>query len=246
MEKTFTTPARGDVYELTVNVEMCWCATGTLSDETLRTKITARVPGVLAELKAAARPVARGFLPFRPDEAEGPVAAAILRAVNGELAATPDEDGVVLNCTPRVRVQMDPVIRDLQRPFVENQLKQEARYDLSELAARRLGDLRIVWRDFITAGLAEWETPYAVSLAQQPDLAFKLLFSMREDRREEARGLVGTVAQVASGHDRLDLLEFAVASDSALRRTYELLGLPLPTPGPDSLFGTAPNAEETP
>lgn len=34
----------------------------------------------------------------------------------------------------------------------------------------------------------------------------------------------------------MDLLEFAVASDSALRKTYELLGLPLPDPGPDSLF----------
>ncbi len=248
-EITFTTPARGDVYDFTMKVELCWCATGATTDDVLHAKINSRRSDMTAEIKTAARPVARRFAPYRPGDAEMPVTVAVTGAVESALAAVPDEDGVVVNCTPRVRVEMADAIRELQRPLVAAQVKLDGRYDLSALAAQRLGELRVIWRDFIADGLPEWETPYAISLAQQPDQAARELFAMRKDRRDEASTLVETVAHVATGHDRLDLLEFAVVSDSALRKTYELLGLPLPDPGPDSLFsgpGNGTTGDPTP
>ncbi|MFI6393733.1 hypothetical protein [Nonomuraea sp. NPDC050540] len=235
---TFGTPARGDSYDFLVTAELCWCATGARSQDELLQKIKDRSAEIDAEIKAAARPVARRFVPYRPGDAEQAVGAAMRGAVEAALAAVPDPDGVVLNCTPRVRVDMHDDIKTLQRKYVAEQVEVEARHDRSTLEAERLGELRVVWRDFIADGLPDWKTPYAVSMALQPELSAKLLFALRKDRREEAQGLVETVAQVATGHERLDLLEFAVASDSALRKTYELLGLQLPDAGPDSLFSS--------
>ncbi|WP_131831233.1 hypothetical protein [Frankia sp. CcI49] len=234
---SFDTHCRGDAYEFTVEVDLCWCVTGSGTAEELRGRIDARHGEVIAGIKAAARPVGRRYAPYRPDDAEQPIADAIREAVDNTLAATPDEYGAVVTCTPRTRVDMDAALRELQRPLVTEQVRLEGRFDLSALWARRLGELRVVWRDFVREGLPEWESPYAVSLAQQPELAAKELFAMRKDRREEAQGLVDVVAATAAGHERLDLLEFAVASDSALRKTYDLLGIPVPDPGPDSLFG---------
>jgi len=235
---TFVTPARGDGYDFAVAVDLCWCVTGTGTEEDLRARITARRAEITAGIKAAARPVGRRFAPYRPGDAEHPIATAVREAVDNTLAATPDEFGAVLTCSARTRVDMDAALRELQRPLMAEQVRLEGRFDLSALFAQRLGELRIVWRDFIQAGLPDWESPYAVSLALHPEQAAKELFTMRKDRRDEAQSLVDVIALTAAGHEKLDLLEFAVASDSALRQTYKLLGIPLPDPGPDSLFAS--------
>ncbi len=133
---------------------------------------------------------------------------------------------------------MDPEIRDMQRTAVIEQVKFGARYDQSEYSAQRLGELREVWSKFIKDGLPMWETPYAISMAQRPNQVATILFQMRKDRKDEAAKLVETVAQVADGHERMDLLEFALATDSALGKTYELLGIAPPEGGATSLFST--------
>ncbi|MFC7381338.1 hypothetical protein [Sphaerisporangium rhizosphaerae] len=233
---TFPTPAKGDAYDFTLEVDLCLCATGTLRDEALDTKIDARFADLRTVTRNAARWKAREFPPFRPGAAEPAITAVVQAAVDRALTDSPDEDGVVFDCSATVRVQMDSAIRELQRRSVAEQVQFEARYELSEQAAQRLGELREVWTAFIAAGLPRWETPYAVLMAQQPAQTATTLFKMREDRQEEARGLVDTVVQVASGHERMDLLEFALASDSALSKTYELLGIAEPEPGPQSRF----------
>jgi hypothetical protein len=237
---SFGTPARGDAYDFTISVSLCWCATGRIDREAMLEKIKARVPEANAEITEAVRSVARRFVPYRPDLAEEHIAAAVKSAVKSVLDTTRDDDGIQLTCAPRTAVAVTAEIRDMQRQYVAPEMSFEARCSLSKLAAERLGELRDTWRGFIEKGLSEWSTPYAISLALRYDEAAKILFAMREDRRREAEGLVDTIAQVASGHDRLDLLEFAVASDSALRKTYELLGIPLPEPAADSLFSAPP------
>ncbi|GAA2615019.1 hypothetical protein SMC26_25400 [Actinomadura fulvescens] len=73
-------------------------------------------------------------------------------------------------------------------------------------------------------------------MAQHPNQVAATLFQMRADRKEEADKLVERVAQIADGHERMDLLEFALATDSALSKTYELLGIAQPDSGAASLF----------
>ncbi|GGK79776.1 hypothetical protein Sme01_46060 [Sphaerisporangium melleum] len=236
---SFPTPAKSDAYDFTIEVDFCLCVTGTLQGEPLRAKIDRRLADLLTVAQAAARPVARTFPPFRPGPAEPAIAASVRQAVGQALVSAPDEDGLVFECTTAVRVHMDPAIRDLQRRSVTEQIQFESRYELSEQAADRLGELRGVWSKFIKDGLPHWETPYAVVMAQKPAQAADTLFRMRKDRQAEARDLVGTVAKVAEGHERMDLLEFVLATDSALGRTYDLLGIAHPEAGPQSLFDEA-------
>lgn len=233
---TFTTPSKGDAYEFSVTADLCFCATGQLSTDQLHAKIDARIPAITAELKSAARPVAREYPPFRPGAAEPKVATAVQQAVDTALAGVPDVDAAVLTCTVQVRVDMPDEVREMQRLALADQVKFEARYEQSEQAAQRLGELRVVWSKFIRDGLPMWETPYAILMAQQPAQVWATLFKMRDDRKAEATKLVDTVAAVAIGHERMDLLEFALATDSALSKTYELLGIATPDQGPTSNF----------
>jgi hypothetical protein len=232
----FDTPAKGDAYNFTVTVELCLCATGQLNRYELESSLNGRLPDLIAELKAVARSEARRHPIFRPGAAEPQVAAELEAAVRRTLAGVPDEQRVSLQCSTRVRVDMPDAVRELQRQTVEEQVKLEARYEHSEQAALRLGELREVWSKFIKDGLAEWNTPYAVHMAQQPGQAAATLFTLRKDRKDEAEKLVDMVSAVTIGNQRMDLLEFALATDSALRKTHELLGIAPPPPGGDSVF----------
>jgi hypothetical protein len=232
----FDTPAKGDAYNFAVTVELCLCATGHRAPHELESTVNGRLPDLVAEVKAVARAEARRHPIFRPGAAEPQVAAEIGAAVRRTLAGVPDEQRVSLQCSTRVRVDMPDAVRDLQRQTVDEQVKLEARYEHSEQAALRLGELRQVWSKFITDGLADWTTPYAVHMAQQPGQAAATLFTLRKDRKEEAEKLVDMVSAVTIGSDRMDLLEFALATDSALRKTHELLGIAAPPSGGDSLF----------
>jgi hypothetical protein len=233
---TFHTPAKGDAYDFMVTVEICLCATGHQTRYELDQALTRRLPDLVAELKSAARPEARKHPIFRPGAAEPRVAAEIETAVRQAVIGVPDEQGASLQARTRVRVDMPDAVRDLQRQMVDEQVKLEARYEHSEQAALRLGELRDVWSKFIKDGLLEWNTPYAVHMAQQPSQASATLFSLRKDRRDEAEKLVDVVSQVTVGNQRMDLLEFALATDSALRKTHELLGIAPPPAGGDSVF----------
>ncbi|GGK79217.1 hypothetical protein [Mangrovihabitans endophyticus] len=233
---TFETPAKGDAYNFTITVEMCLCATGQQTPSQLQAVVDGRLPDLEAEVRSAARPESRKYPIYRPGAAEPRVAAQIDAAIRRTLAGVPSDYGVSLQCTTRVRVDMPDEVRALQRQTVQEQIQLEARYEHSEQAALRLGELREVWSKFIKDGLHEWNTPYAVHMALQPTSAAQTLFTLRKDRKDEAEKLVDMVSAVTVGNERMDLLEFALATDSALRKTHELLGIAPPPPGGDSLF----------
>jgi hypothetical protein len=233
---TFTTPSKGDAYDFTITAELCFCATGPRSVDSLHAKIDAWLPAITTELKFAARPVAREYPPFRPGAAESVVAITAQKAVDMALAGAAGVDGAAVSCAVQVRVDMPEEVRVLQREAVTEQTKFENRFEQSEQAAQRLGELRVAWSKFIRDGLPMWETPYAVLMAQQPGQASAALFKMRADRMDEAAKLVDAVAAAAAGSEKMDLLEFALATDSALKRTYELLGIAAPPDGPTSNF----------
>ncbi len=77
----FGTAGRGDAYDFRVTADLCFCATGTLPWDRLAAKIDFWAPDLLAEIKAAVRPVARNFPPFRPGAAEPVVAEEAQQAV---------------------------------------------------------------------------------------------------------------------------------------------------------------------
>ncbi|GAA3449745.1 hypothetical protein [Dactylosporangium matsuzakiense] len=233
---TFSTPAKGDAYDFTVVVELCICATGWRTREQLDDVLTQRLADLTAEIKAAARLEARKHPIFRPGAAEPRVAKEIEAAARLALVGVPDEHDASLQARTRVRVDMPDAVRDLQRQMVDEQVKLEARYEHSEQAALRLGELRDAWSRFIKDGLPEWNTPYAVHMALNPNQAATTLYTLRKDRKDEAEKLVDVVGRVTAGVERMDLLDFVYAHERALRKTHELLGIPIPPAGAETLY----------
>jgi hypothetical protein len=234
-----TTPALGDSYDFTVDVECCWCASGDMTEDALQAKIDDYVPAFERIIRRAVRAAARKHVPYRPEDAELAVNAAIRGAVDAELAATPDLDGAVLNLDAASQVSIAEPVRALQQNLLSQRMNSAALLDVSEMLAIRLGELRACWRKFIGDGQDDWFTPYAVQLAQEPEHAAAILFGMGAQRRKDAETLVGRVATIAHGYETMDLLEFAAASDTALRHTYEIFGIPIPDAGPTP-FDDAP------
>jgi hypothetical protein len=232
----FRTPSKGDAYDFSVAADLCFCASGPLDAETLIARIRERIPAVTTEMTSTARAIGREHPPFRPGAAEPKMTAAVQQAVDAVLAGAPDEDGTVYNCTVRVRVDMPEAVRELQRKAVADQVRSEALYEQSEQTAQRMGELRDAWSTFIRDGLPAWDTPYAVNMALKPSQVASVLYAMRKDRKKEAQDLVEQVGMVAAEHERLDLLELALVSDSALRKAFELLEIAQPEAGPASNF----------
>ncbi len=233
----FQSPSKGDAYDFSVAADLCFCASGPVDIETLNARIRARIPAVTTEVTSTARAIGREYPPFRPGAAEPKMATAVQQAVDAALAGTPDEDGTVYTCTVRVRVDMPEAVRELQRKAVADQVRSEALYEQSEQTAQRMGELRDAWSKFIREGLPAWDTPYAVNMALKPSQVASILYAMRKDRKKEAQDLVEQVGMVAAEHERLDLLELALVSDSALRKAFELLEIAQPEVGPASNFG---------
>ncbi|GAA2300542.1 hypothetical protein GCM10009853_066170 [Glycomyces scopariae] len=232
----FHTPSKGDAYDFSVAADLCFCAAGPAEADTLTARIRDRIPTVTTEVTSAARAIGREHPPFRPGAAEPKMATAIKQAVDSALAGTPDEDGTVYTCNVRIRVSMPEEVRDLQRKAVADQVRSEAMFEQSEQTAQRMGELRDAWSGFIRDGLPAWDTPYAVNMALKPSQVASVLYAMRKDRKQEAQDLVEQVGMVAAEHERLDLLELALVSDSALRKAFELLEIAQPDSGPASNF----------
>lgn len=237
---SFATPCRADSYEFPVEIECCWCASGEKTEGELQAKIDSYLPVFDRIIRRTVREEARKHRPHRPETAELAINAAIAKAVEAELAKTPDVDGVVLNVDVAAGVGVVEPVRQIQREMLATLIRAEATMDVSEMMAERLGQLRICWREFIGDGQQDWFTPYAVHLAQDPGHAAQILFAMADKRREDAKTFLERVATIERSHETMDLLEFAVASDTALRRTYELFGIPIPDAGPESPFDDAP------
>ena len=235
----FTTPALGDSYDFAVETECCWCASGDMTEDDLQVKIDNFVPVFERIIRRAVRAEARKHVPYRPDEAESAINAAVKATVEAELAATPDLDGAVLNLEAVSQVSIAEPVRALQQDLLGQRMRYAASLDISEMIASRLGELRTCWREFIRDGQEDWFTPYAVQMAEKPEHAAAILFAMSAQRRKDAETLVDRVAAITHGYEAMDLLEFAAASDTALRRTYEIFGIPMPEAGPES-FDDAP------
>jgi hypothetical protein len=236
----FVTPGLGDSYDFAVETECCWCASGDLTEDALQAKIDQYAPVFERVIRRGPRAEARKHLPHRPDVAESALNDAVKTAVENELAATPDLDGVVLNLDVTSQVSIAEPVRVMQQGLLGDRVRAAALLDLSEMYATRLGELRDCWRQFIRDGEADWFTPYAVELAQHPENAAKVLFSMDRQRRADAETFVDRLGTIASHHSDMDLLEFAMATDTALRRTCSVLGIQVPDPSPEPFSGTPP------
>lgn len=235
----FETPALGDAFNFRVRVRCSWTVQATASDEEMDEKI-AEIREFIAKSRAITRdrieervrPVARTFAPYRAAQAEKALNATISDCLN---------DGDV-RVTVRTWVDVtDPVREDLKKVW-HDRLMADSAAELQGILKKEhvklLGELQDAWRQLLIGGLegigavdeanATWLAPYALRLAENPENAAKCLHEALELRVGHAEQLLADLGVLAMD-DRVEAIEFAFQSQSALHRLLMYLGVPVPS-----------------
>jgi hypothetical protein len=250
-EFSFETPALGDGFNFHVRVRCSWTVQATASDEEMERK-TAEVREFIRQSRAITRdrleerirPIARTFPPYR--------AAAAEKALNDTISDCLNDGDVRVTVRTWVDVS-DPVREDLQKVWHErlvaesgSELESDLKLrqltlsgDLKKAHVAQLGELQEEWRKLLVAGLAglgavdeasaTWLAPYALKLAEDPENAAGYLKDVLERRVDHAERLLADLGALAID-DRVEAIEFAFQSQSALHRLLMYLGVPIPAP----------------
>jgi hypothetical protein len=235
----FETPALGDAFNFRVRVRCSWTVQATASEED-RDKKIAEVREFIEKSRAITRdrieervrPVARTFAPYRADEAE--------KALNKTISDCLNDGDVRVTVRTWVDVS-DPVRDDLQKVWRERLIADSAaelQGSLKKEHVRLLGELQEAWRELLIAGLegigavdeakAAWLAPYALRLAEHPENAAEYLKEVLELRVDHAERLLADLGVLAMD-ERVEAIEFAFQSQSALHRLLMYLGVPVPS-----------------
>jgi hypothetical protein len=250
-EFSFETPALGDGFNFRVRVRCSWTVQATASEEETKRK-TAEVRDFIERSRAITRdrleerirPIARTFPPYQAANAE--------KALNDTIADCLNDGDVRVTVRTWIDV-VDPVREDLQKVWherliaesgseLERDLKKDQMVlsgDLKKAHVALLGELQEDWQKLLIAGLtgmgaveeasATWLAPYALKLAEDPDNAAGYLKDVLERRVDHAERLLADLGALAID-DRVEAIEFAFQSQSALHRLLMYLGVPIPAP----------------
>ncbi len=231
---TIETPAMGDGFNFVVRVRCSWCVQATATEKEKEQK-TAEVRKFIEtsrdttreRIEERIRPVARTFPPYRAAEAEELINQEIVDCLN---------DGDV-RVTVRAWVDVcEPVRQDLQKVW-QQRLVADADGDMSKAYVELLTALQTAWSRLLVTGLESmgtvpeaqtaWLAPYALALAQDPKNAAAYLKRALDERVDHTEKLLRDLGAMVVD-DRIEAIEFAFQSDSALRHLLTYLGVPVP------------------
>lgn len=234
----FQTPAKGDGYHFEISVRCSWCVQATAYPEHMKRRtqeikslIDEQRPVIRDRIENTVRRIARSYPPYRPAEAE--------HAIGDELGACLSEGDLRVKVQVRVDV-CDPVREDLRQVW-KKRLAEDAQGESQKASVQLTGELQDLWRDLLLGGLKDigeiqtaktaWIAPYALALAQDPQQsAAEYLRKMIAHRVDHAESLLTELGELVVDQ-RVEAIEFAFGSDSALRAVLKLLGVPVPDRG---------------
>ncbi|WP_156056325.1 hypothetical protein [Streptosporangium roseum] len=221
---TFETPAMGDGFAFQVTVR---CA----RNAGVRHREAGAWPSMVEEkanvhdlVRGIVREVCRRTLAFNPEQAE--------EEVNGTLATLLTDR----RWSVRVEVDLTEEVRRLQQDSAVAQHGTIAKAEIAALRVRKLDELSRECERFLSAATINWETLYAVRLAECPEAAADILADMLKDRQESAESLVRLVQTIADAQHSANVFDLVIASDTALRTALQRLGVPVPARADDPLL----------
>ncbi|MFD0657622.1 hypothetical protein [Thermocatellispora tengchongensis] len=163
---------------------------------------------------------ARRFPPHLPEQAEAHLAESLVPIVVTE------HDGTQVTCTPYVWIgSARPLVEFRQRTWLER-LTAETAHETAQADIARLRELRALWRAFLSEGMDDWMTTYALRLAERKQDAAGVHTEMVDHRREDAQRLLEMVEKIIAGHRITNAYEFMVDSETVLKRTLQMMGVP--------------------
>lgn len=134
----------------------------------------------------------------------------------------------------RVELNTPEPVREVMRPSLQERYETDAKAKADERRVSTTTRLCQLWGDFLAAAAKNHTAPHALKLVKEPDQAAPVLAEMLRERQADTRELIAFVTRIVEAHHSVGLLELVEESDTALRRTLEMMGLELPARDPDA------------
>ncbi|MEV0594859.1 hypothetical protein [Nonomuraea cavernae] len=230
---SFTTPAHGDSYDFDVTVRLSWTSAGKRQAASPR---AVEWDYVTNQVRGCVRTKARAFSPFQPGEAE----VAVNKALDRLFIDLPRQQ-VLLTWSGKAEISSVADIRNLQQKRVKELYQIDSDLVAARLRAEQTHELRLAWEAFLTEATTSWYARYAVQLAENPKKVAEVLATMLEDRENTAARFLNKLDAMVTAHERSNVFDMVIGSDSALRQVMQVLGLSVPPRDPDPLLGPPPD-----
>ncbi|MGP3920940.1 hypothetical protein [Nonomuraea sp. 10N515B] len=216
---TFDSPAKGDAYDFSVTLHR----TATSAGKRARAVLDDELPEAEAVLQRACeeiRPVTRQF--------EITEAGAAELAANQRLASVSPAMTGSYRWTVRAEVNVSEEVRQLNRDAYKQQhdIRSEAAAALLRIESTDM--VRLKWQEFLAAVEGSDRAVQAIQLAADRTQLPRIFMDLVEQREQDAQELLGTIERIMQSYQAVDMLHFVVSNETVLRRTLELLGLPVP------------------
>ncbi|MEN3534306.1 hypothetical protein AAH991_04255 [Microbispora sp. ZYX-F-249] len=229
-EFSFTAPARGDVFDFDVTVTLSWSARGRRWQGGPDTGERDHVQG---RLRAETRAIARRHSPYHSEIAEREVNDALGKLL-GELP-THDRQ-VILRWTAQAEVRPCEDLRALQRERARRLYEIDCEVAEAKRRAETAEEIRAAWERFLTGARRSELTRYAMRLAEQPQARAEIIAEMLDKSEDTAAHFIQKLDKLMTLHERGNLLELLLGSETALRSAMTALGLPVRPLDPDPLL----------
>ncbi|ACZ89591.1 hypothetical protein [Streptosporangium roseum] len=226
---SFTSPSQGDTFDFSVTVRLSRISGA---------KRRGFTPwGFSAELKEQAREIIRSTVRsatrqypiLEPDRAEKAVNLCLDRELSHPSPLLP-------GWRAQAELALPDEVKEPRRRHLNAMFEIEARATETERQMKTLRESRAACERFLSEAMDSWMARYAIQLGEDPQNAAVILQDMLNERRDNARDLLDLLGKIVAAQTSANVYDLVIASESALRKSFERLGVPLPPPDPESLF----------
>jgi hypothetical protein len=222
-------PAQGDGYDFLVIVYFTWCITGKADGESLVERARDHRTTMLERVSLRTRAISRRYPPYEAADAESHIHQAIgdvFARTRLTFASAAGVDGDARAIDHRTVLRLDEPVREAQRAAWSRRQSAVNDHGLAGLLSAQLSERRRLWRDFLHEGENDWRTPYALSLATDPEDVAEVVRDMFADRRARVEEMTENLAEQSEEYETKDAFEIMTKNETVLRRMMAMLGVP--------------------
>jgi hypothetical protein len=229
-----------------VAVHFTWCVTGKVDGEALVRRALDHRTSLLERVALRVRELSRRYAPYEAAEAESHIHRALgdtFARTRLTFASAAGVDGDARAIEHRIVLRLDEPVRDAQLEAWSRRQAAVNDHGLATMLAGQLGERRRLWGDFLRAGERDWRTPYALSLAQDPERVAEIVRAMFDDRGARVKQMADELVSQSEEYAAKDAFEIMTKNETVLRRMMAMLGVPdLPAidPSPYDEGGDSP------
>lgn len=227
---SFPSPALGEAFDFAVTVRLSRLPNGRRSQWTADQEEISRVGDLVRE---TVRATTRKHSIFEPAAAEGKVNEALGDRLT---EASRTDAAIISRWGGKAELALPEEVKEIRRAHMIHMHEIKAQAEATKLRVEKLRESTAVWEELLSEATESSFARYAIRLTENSDTAADIFEKMLDARREDAQELLTLVSKIVGAQQAAGVYDLVLASDSALRKAFERLGVPLPSVDPDSLF----------